>query len=500
MSDIRITKSNEDRDVKNEVASYTKSEAMHTIEESMRSIGICIPKIMLPDHRVDLKKWAVVACDQYTSQRSYWKSVEDDVADTPSTLHMIFPEVYLEDEDKHQRILDISNTMTQYMEEGALTTLPPSFVYVERTLNTGIRKGLLMALDLEQYNYQEGSQTLIRATEGTVLDRLPPRIAIRKDAVLEVPHIMVLIDDPEKTVIEPTSEHLLEADKLYDFDLMMDGGHITGYQVGSCAAIERILKALTQLANPKTFQKKYDVDNDKGVLLFAMGDGNHSFATAKACWDNMKKSLSEEEKENHPARFALVELVNVHDDSLVFEPIHRVLFQVDPENILDAMKEYFTSTGQGFDYESFSSEKEMNDNYQALLSDKKNNNCVCLGDTKNILNSKKDVHLIPYMFYGEWGILKISHPKSNLEAGTLQAFLDDYLEQNEIVGIDYIHGEDVTAELGSKKGNMGFLLPIMSKNDLFKTVIVDGVLPRKTFSMGEAHEKRFYLECRKIVK
>jgi hypothetical protein len=467
--------------------SYSLNSMESAIRKSLRTIGVKIPKVMLPNKQVDLKKWAVVACDQYTSQRDYWHSVEEYVSESPSTLHMIFPEVYLEDGDSEKRIANISNVMNKYMKEDTLIQLPPSFVYVERTLQTGIRRGLMIALDLEQYDYREGSETLIRATEGTVLDRLPPRIEIRKDAVLEVPHIMVLIDDPEKTVIEPISNNVSEADQLYDFELMMDGGRITGYQVANQAAINRISDALTQLADLETFQKKYDVGEDKGVMLFAMGDGNHSFATAKACWDSLKAGLSEEEKQNHPARFAMVELVNVHDESLVFEPIHRVLFQADPLHVLKAMKEYYAASGQGFDYESFSSEKLMKERYQALV--KSNNE-----------GSSQIIHLIPYMFSGEWGILKITNPKNNLEAGTLQAFLDDYLDNNKEVSIDYIHGEDVTAELGIKEGNMGFLLPIMNKNDLFKTVILDGVLPRKTFSMGEAHEKRFYLECRKIVK
>ncbi|MDD4679952.1 MAG: DUF1015 domain-containing protein [Clostridia bacterium] len=468
---------------KHYIESYGNS--IPAIKESLRLLGVEIPQIMLPNQSIDLRKWAVVACDQYTSQRSYWKSVEDEVADSPSTLHMIFPEVYLEDSDKEQRILSISNSMKKYLEEDLFEILLPSFVYVERTLGTGVRKGLVIALDLEQYDYKEGSQSLIRATEGTVLDRLPPRIAIRKDAVLETPHIMVLIDDPEKTVIEPIAGNISEADKLYDFDLMMDGGHITGYRAERLETIEKIADALTGLADPQRFQKKYDVGEDKAVLLFAMGDGNHSFATAKAYWDNLKDSLSEEERQNHPARFTMVELVNVHDESMVFEPIHRVLFQVNPKHVLQSMEEYYIDTEQHFEYVSFDSKEEMIGCYEEYLQN--------YSDTHNI-------HLIPYNFLGEWGILKISQAKSNIEAGTLQGFIDGYLLNNPEVTVDYIHGEEITAELGSQEGNMGFLLPNMNKNYLFKTVIVDGVLPRKTFSMGEAHEKRFYLECRKIVK
>jgi len=454
-----------------------------SIKKSMNAIGVEIPEIMLPNKQVDLKKWAVVACDQYTSQRSYWHSVEQYVSDSPSTLHMIFPEVYLEDENSEQRIANIVNVMHKYIDENVLVPLPPSLIYVERTLSTGIRKGLMIALDLEKYDYHEGSQSLIRATEGTVLDRLPPRVKIRKNAVLEVPHTMVLIDDPEKTVIEPISREISEEDKLYDFELMMNGGRIAGYQVKKQAAVNRIINALAKLADPLKFREKYNVGEDKGVMLFAMGDGNHSFAAAKACWESLKTSLSEEERQNHPARFALVELVNVHDDSLVFEPIHRVLFQADPFHVLNTMKKYYTLTGQSFDYESFTSKKQMKERYRALKSEKQG-----------------QIHLIPYMFSNGWGILKIANHRSNLEAGTLQAFLDYYLDNNKDVCVDYIHGEEITAELGTHEGNMGFLLPMMNKNDFFKTIILDGVLPRKTFSMGEAHEKRYYLECRKIIK
>lgn len=296
---------------------------------------------------------------------------------------------------------------------------------------------------------------------------------------------MVLIDDPGKTVIEPIVEKISESDKLYDFDLMMNGGHIAGYRVERLEAIEGIANGLSKLADPQLFRQKYDVSEDIDVLLFAMGDGNHSFATAKACWDNIKDGLSEEEKQNHPARFALVELVNVHDEAMLFEPIHRVLFEVDPKHVLQSMQAYYNETEQLFEYESFASKEKMLKRYEEYLQ---------------IYSVTHAAHLIPYNFFGEWGILKISHAKSNIEAGTLQAFIDDYLSNNPEVTVDYIHGDEVTEELGSQEGNMGFLLPNMNKNDLFKTVIMDGALPRKTFSMGEAHEKRYYLECRKIIK
>lgn len=449
---------------------------------SLNYLGIKVPKILLPNEKIDLAKWAVVACDQYTSQMEYWCKVEENVGDAPSTLHLVFPEVYLEDEDKEERIESITSAMEKYMDEAILKPLSSGFIYVEReTLHSGVRKGLMVAIDLEQYDYHEGSQTLIRATEGTVLDRLPPRICIRQGASLEIPHIMVLIDDPQLTVIEPITNDLSNRVKLYDFDLMMSGGHITGYQVDDKPTIDRIFDALTALANPDAFRKKYEVGGDKGVLLFAMGDGNHSLATAKACWEDLKSSLNPEEIETHPAHFALVELVNVHDNGLMFEPIHRVLFNVKPEKVLNDMKEFFLPTNQDFQYELFKTESEMMEKYGQLKESFKGHKIICT-------------------FEQQWGILLIDNPQSNLEVGTLQAFLDDYLKKESHTTVDYIHGNDVVANLGSRHGNIGFFLPTMSKNNLFKTVILDGVLPRKTFSMGEADEKRFYLECRKIIK
>ena len=451
--------------------------------KNSNSIGIKVPEILLPDSHIDYSKWAVIACDQYTSQRSYWNDVKKEVGDTPSALHIIFPEVYLEDNDRDRRIADITKTMKNYLEEGVLRPLSPSFLYVERRLHSGIRKGLIVALDLEQYDYRAGSQTLIRATEGTVLDRLPPRIRIRQGAALEIPHIMVLIDDPQSTVIEPISEDLSQTDKLYDFDLMRNGGHITGYRIGDPASIQRIVDALAKLADPAAFRNKYGVGEEKGVLLFAVGDGNHSLAAAKACWEDRKKNLSAEEAADHPARFALVELVNVHEEALVFEPIHRVLFHIDPVNVIGDMKKFYDSSRQDFAYELFDSEKAMKKEYLSYEDSKSEDNRS---------------HRIPFVFRDRWGILQIDRPKSNLEAGTLQTFLDEFLKGNPGVTVDYIHGWDTTAELGWQPGNIGFFLPAMNKDDLFKTVILDGALPRKTFSMGEAYEKRFYLECRRI--
>ncbi len=445
--------------------------------EGFKSLGIQIPGILLPRKGIDMGKWSVVACDQYTSQPEYWQEAASYVADGPSTLSLIFPEVYLEENGSGQRIKNINASMKSFVEDGILVPQQPGFIYVDRkTCCTGSRKGLMLAVDLERYDYRKGSQSLIRATEGTVVERLPPRIKVRKNASLELPHIMLLIDDPGKTVIEPLARHVHSMERLYDFELMMGGGHISGYKADSPQLVAEILNALNRLACPQGFRKKYGVSDDKEVLLFAVGDGNHSLATAKACWEELKGSLSAEEQELHPARYALVELVNVHDDGLVFEPIHRVVFNVSPQKVLDAMTEYMG--GCGMEYRCFDSKGRL-ELYLASLPSSAG-------------------HVLPFVSSMGFGAITVANPVCNLEVGTLQAFLDELADRDKSVKTDYIHGGDVVDSLGGQEGNMGFYLPPMDKNDLFKTVILDGALPRKTFSMGEASEKRFYLECRKI--
>ncbi len=433
---------------------------MDNYKKILSVLGLIIPKIMLPESKCQLEKWAVVACDQYTSERGYWEKVEDLTKGNPSTYNIIFPEVYLEDGDSDNRINTINSNMDNYIKSGTLNELEDCFILVDRkTSHTPSRKGLMVALDLECYNYTKGSCTLIRATEGTVIERLPPRIKIRQNAPIELPHIMVLIDDPEKKVIEPLAQKADKLEKLYDFELMMDGGHIKGYSVTDEDDLSSVAEGLSQLADLDNFRKKYSLEDQKDVLLFAVGDGNHSLASAKGHWENVKACLSFEEQQNHPARYALVELVNVHDEGLVFEPIHRVLFNVDAKNLLAEFSAYY-----------------------------KNNS-----DSRD---SKP--HVFKYITSDGSGEIQINNPVNNLEVGTLQAFLDYYIKEHPQVKIDYIHGEDVVTRLGSEPGNIGFYLPSMNKTDLFKTVILDGALPRKTFSMGEAEEKRFYLECRKI--
>ena len=436
---------------------------------NFEKIGLHVPEILLPKDGSDMTKWAVVACDQYTSQPEYWKNAMDLVGDTPSTLNLILPEVYLETPREEELVSEVNRNMKKYLEENILVKQKPGFILVDRkTSKASSRKGLVVGLDLEHYDFREGSKTLIRATEGTIVDRLPPRIKVRKDAPIELPHIMVLIDDPDKTIIEPLFD--MDLEKTYDFELMMQSGHIKGYRIDNENTINIIAEKLAQLSDPETFNQKYNVEN-QAVLLYAMGDGNHSFATAKAIWEELKKSgQSTEEIMSHPARYALVELVNLHDEGLEFEPIHRVVFNVDTKDMFEKMDAFYSAQRSELSIKKVESEQET-----------------------------ENAHVVSFVTGNETGALIIKNPKLILEVATLQSFLDSYLENNKQAKIDYVHGKEVVSELGSKPGNVGFFLEPMSKHDLFKTIILDGALPRKTFSMGEADEKRFYLECRKIT-
>ena len=407
--------------------------------------------ILIPQG-IDFTKWSVVACDQYTSQPEYWKEVEDIVADAPSSLNITFPEVYLAEGDK--RIEKINKTMHSYIKANLFKTYPQSLIYTERRIGNKVRKGIVGAVDLEEYDFQKGSQSQVRATEGTVLERIPPRVKIRENAPLELPHVMLLIDDSKCEIIESLANLKAGMEKLYDFDLMQGGGHLSGYLIPDNTA-DNIISQLEALSQQENFNKRYNITGKK-PLTYAVGDGNHSLATAKTCWENLKHNLSPEEIKNHPARYALCELENVHDSALEFEPIHRVVFNVNPKDLLENMKRFYKISAGGN-------------------------------------NAQK----IDYITEKGEGSIYIENPKSQLAAGTLQEFLDEYLKTHSGT-IDYIHGDNVCRKLGSKPGNIGFLLPSMEKSQLFLGVIKDGALPRKTFSMGEAFEKRFYFEAKMI--
>jgi hypothetical protein len=434
------------------------------------NLGFQIPEILLPVENIDFQKWAVIACDQYTSQPEYWSDVEKIVGSSPSTLNMILPEVYLEKEDEFKKIELTKKTMDEYLNKGIFRSFE-GLILVQRHVGDKTRFGLMLALDLEKYDFQKGSQTLIRATEGTIIERLPPRIRIREGAKLEFPHILVLIDDPEKTVIEPLVEKRHQLEKLYDFELMKNSGHLTGYGIDQSDYLGLVENALENLANPDRFKEYYNVGGDYGVLLFAVGDGNHSLATAKSIWESVKSNVGMD----HPSRYALVEIENIHDAGLDFEPIHRVVFNLN-DNILEKMRDFWKSE---FDIKACKHQHEMIEevDYQSGNS-----------------------HKFGFIFDSSFFVVEIKHPSTNLPVGTLQIFLDEFLQNGGAEKIDYVHGSEVTCKLGTKPGNCSFYLPAMEKNQLFKTVILDGALPRKTFSMGAAYEKRFYMEGRRITR
>ncbi len=391
--------------------------------------------ILLPEG-VDMHKWSVVACDQYTSQPEYWERVRAAVGTSPSTLNIVYPEAFLSEGDA--RISEINKTMKDYIDRGLFAELRDSLIYVERQVNCGkVRRGLVGAVDLEGYDFAKGSKSEIRATEGTVPERIPPRVKIRENAPLELPHAILLINDSENLVLSGIDK----SRPLYDFDLCEGGGHISGWRLKGEEA-DMVLERLDEYAS-----------RAKDNLIFAVGDGNHSLAAAKVCWENVKKGLRDSEKLTHPARFCLVEIENIYDEALEFEPIHRVVFGEKPEEVSAALKKYYDT--------------------QAVPAD----GCqeiVC------VFGSSEE-HIF------------IKNSSSELTVGTLQKFIDDMGYNT-----DYIHGEDIVRKLAKDDCVTGFLLPAPNKADLFETVISDGALPRKTFSMGEANEKRFYLEAKKI--
>jgi len=439
------------------------------------SICLGIPEICLPKPGTDLAKWAVIACDQYTSEPEYWQRASEIVGAAPSTLNLIYPEVYLNEQDPASRIDGIRRHMREYWDSGLFREIE-GFVYVERQTGTRTRKGLMACLDLEHYDFRKGSMSLIRATEGTILERIPPRVRIREGAPFELPHIMVLIDDPADTVIGPLHKDRDRLEALYDFELMMDAGHLSGRRVSDPGLERGIVRALEALADPGPFAARFSLKPGTPLLLYAMGDGNHSLATAKAIWEKAKEAATDRAAIlSSPLRYALVELVNLHDDALSFEPIHRVIFDTAPGRYpLEEMKAFYRGRYSFEPANDFGAMKAAVD------------------------GAPSGAHRIGVIRAGEFGVIEVASPDSNLPVGTLQNFLDAYLKTRGADGIDFVHGTDAVVKLGSYPGNRGFYLPAMDKKQLFRTVILDGALPRKTFSMGEAWEKRFYMEARKL--
>ena len=412
--------------------------------------------ILLPDMNVDMKKWAVIACDQFTAQPEYWKRVEDYVQDAPSMLRLIYPEIYLNIDDRQaytDRIAAIQNEMSAYLKDEVLKErVHQGYVLTVRQTSAGERIGLVAELDLEKYDYHVGTDAPVRATEATVKERIPVRVGIREGASLESPHVMVLMDDPKKQLLEALYEERMSFEKLYDTELMEDGGHVTGYAVTEVYA-ERVSARLQQMeaACP-------------GIFL-AVGDGNHSLASAKTCWENAKKDLTEEERTDHPMRYALVEAVNLYSPSLLFYPIHRVLYNCDDNTLANGFAEYLKKQDMRL--------AQTDDDAQADVT---------------------------FLYKENKSSYKIGNRAGHLPVELLQKYLDEYLKEYPEQELDYVHSEAAAERIAKDGRGCAMILGAFDKSSLFDAIEAGGVLPRKTFSIGEDIQKRYYMECRKLTK
>ena len=419
------------------------------------SIPFSSAEILLPSRDVDGLRWSCVACDQYTSQPDYWESADRLVGDAPSTLRLILPEVYLAETDARKPA--VLAAMDDYARE-VLVAHPDAMILVERTLGEGAtRWGLVGAVDLLAYDYRKGADSLIRATEATVAERIPARTTIRRHAPIELPHVMMLIDDRQKTVVEALVAQRAHMTVAYDHDLMQGGGHLKGYFL-TADHMQNALDALSALVTPEAMAERYG-DASLAPLLFAVGDGNHSLAAAKTCFEEVRAAIGEEAAMAHPARYALCEVVNLYDDSLQFEPIYRTVFGVEPAKLLEAFGAYVAE-----------------------------------------LNGSAAPQRVEWYADGATGSVEIPAPVAALPVGTVQDFLDAYVKTAPAGAyIDYIHGANTARALTDGRSDaIALLFDGMAKEELFSTVISDGALPRKTFSMGHAEDKRFYTEARRI--
>lgn len=437
--------------------------------KKLEEFGLRIPEILLPAE-IDLSKWSVIACDQYTQDKEYWKKAEENAGSAPSTLNLILPEVYLNSPDKPERIAKIRKTMGEYINNGVFAPANKCFVYVERKTAFGrMRKGLVAQIDLDTYEWKPFSKANIRATEATIVDRIPPRKEIRKGAPLELPHIMLLVNDKDDILVGGSGAAVKNRAPLYEGQLMNNGGSITGWALSSDEDIAVVTNAVNKIAEANTAA-------DGSTFLFAVGDGNHSLATAKAVWDEYKEELiqkgaSSEEIENCPVRFALIEIVNIYDTGLTFEPIHRVIFNVDNDKLVKTLAEKLEGT-----IKEVGTQEEL----EAAVK----NSWANFG--------------FDYVENGKQKFILLETKIKELAVSRLQPEIDAFLRNYSNCEIDYIHGTEEVLSLGKKDGAVGILLPPIAKDSFFETINGRGPLPRKSFSMGEADEKRFYLECRRL--
>ena len=401
---------------------------------------VVAPHILLPKEGTDMHAYAVIACDQFTSQIDYWNDLRDMVGDKLSTFHMIYPEAYLENTNQEEYIKKINQNINNYLKDNLLVDMGESFILVERVTDYGVRRlGLIISIDLEEYSYKRGVPCSIKASEATIEERIPPRLKIRKDAPIELPHTLVLFDDKGKSIVEPLYQNRDKLKCVYDFDLNQKGGHIRGY----------LIKDVQSVVNK--FHELYE--KNKNGLMFIVGDGNHSLATAKAHWENVKKTLSKEEQENHPARYALVEANNIYDEGIIFEPIHRILFDCDDEFI---------------------------------------------NGLKLVLHGSSESS---YAYKSKLGKIALKTPKNAAETYQIvQKYIDEYLISHPKTKVDFIHDESSLIDITNKNpDSVAIVMPALGKSDIFEFVAKDMVLPRKSFSMGHASEKRYYLEAKKIA-
>ena len=426
-------------------------------------MGIRVPEILIPDENVNMTKWSVLACDQYTLDKSYWSDVEKYVGGNPSTLHIMLPEVYIDDPSRAERINYIKETMHRYIDDSVLKLLPEGFILVERTINGKQRKGLMAAVDLEKYHYDIAQKPLIRATEQTILERIPPRIEIRRGAIMEMPHVMVLMDDKERSVIEPIYERKKFFPLLYDFDLMGGGGNIKGYFVNDQMLTNDAMYAMMNLP-------------EHDGMKFAVGDGNHSLATAKEVWEREKINLTPVERQNNPLRYALVELLNIHDEAVEFTPIHRVVLGATPPACVQYVVDKLNASGV---------------TAKLVFSRRRQNR---MGEED--MNGKR----IHFSGKDSVGFINIENPSHPLNAGMIQPILEEFIKDNPSSTLDYVHSMEEFEKLTGEYDNVGFMMPAINKEDFFDTVVKCGVLPKKTFSIGEEKDKRYYLECRLLVE
>ena len=434
--------------------------------KTLGELGVKIPKIPLPKN-LDIKTWATIACDQYTQDKDYWKQVYSIVGSKPSTVKITFPEVYLGEPGRKERIQKIKKEMDSYVKQGVFAQPEEECIYIERKTKYGrVRHGLIVAIDLDTYEWKPFSKSLIRATEATIVERIPPRMEIRKEAIIETPHIMLLVNDPNHILVEGIG-NLVKNKKskpLYQGELMMNSGSITGWAVSNEFDIEYLRVSLQKIAEANT-------EKDGSIFLFAVGDGNHSLATAKATWEEYKKTHPFET--NCKMKYALIEIVNIYDTGLTFEPIHRVLFDIDPDALIEFMGN------------SLGGESQFLNNFEELKY--------------KVDNSKSDFGFV-FSKNGRTQYVLMKTNIKELPISQLQPAIDQFLVYcNKKGNIDFIHGAEELMKLGSQIGITGIYLPPIDKDSFFATISGKGPLPRKSFSMGEADEKRFYLECRQIL-